>query len=103
MLVAPPYLLSPLFTPCSRQIAVMGRNNIVNVSAANPIDACMEKLLARDVRHLMLRESSTNQNSRLIGIISIKDVVKCALEKHKAQSNKLEDIITYQTIVNSAN
>ncbi len=85
------------------EIATMGRSNLVTVSKKNPIERCQEKLLNRDVRHLLVRENAEDQQSDIVGLISVKDVVKCSYENHKAQVNKLEDIITYQSIASSAN
>ena len=58
----------------------------------------MEKMLAREIRHLLVREQET---SEIVGMISVKDIVKCTHQKHKAQLNRLEDIIVTQEITNS--
>ena len=58
-----------LYTPRLGQVAFLGKNsmettiaeisssfpNLVTVSRENPIDRCMEKMLAADVRHLLVR------------------------------------------------
>jgi len=62
----------------------------------NPIDACMEKMLASDVRHLLVRKSKSDPT--IVGMISVKDIVKCTFEKNKAQLARLEDIIMVQEI-----
>jgi signal-transduction protein with cAMP-binding, CBS, and nucleotidyltransferase domain len=80
------------------EVATMGVANLVSVTRGNPIDKCMEKMLAREIRHLMVREKET---SEIVGMISIKDIVKCAHLKHKAQLDRLEDIIVNQELVNS--
>lgn len=80
------------------EIATMGVSNLVSVTRGNPIDKCMEKMLAREIRHLLIREKET---SEIVGMISVKDIVKCAHQKHKAQLNRLEDIIVTQEITNS--
>ena len=63
---------------------------------SNPIDACMEKMLASDVRHLLVRKSK--EDATIVGMISVKDIVKCTFEKNKAQLSRLEDIIMVQEI-----
>ncbi|GMI40761.1 hypothetical protein TrCOL_g10117 [Triparma columacea] len=84
-----------------KEISTYGIDNIVSVSQGNPIERCMEKLLGRDVRHLLIREEKSHK-SPIVGMISVKDIVKCAHEKSKAQMNRMEEIITYQNISNSA-
>ena len=73
-----------------REIATMGRSNLISVTLDNPIDKCMRKLLASNVRHLLIREKNTG---KYVGMISIKDVVKCAVEKHDAVVNKLTGMV----------
>jgi hypothetical protein len=51
------------------EIATMGTSNLVSVTRANPIDKCMEKMIAREIRHLLVREKET---SEIIGMISVK-------------------------------
>jgi len=57
-------------TTTVREISVYGYDNLVTVTAANPIERCMEKLLGRDVRHLLIREKDDPTN--ITGMISIK-------------------------------
>ena len=79
-----------------KEICTHGLSNLVTVTAGNPIDRCMEKMLGRDVRHLLIRDKSDGTN--IVGMISIKDIVKCSHEKAKAQMNRLEDLVMYQDI-----
>lgn len=58
------------------EIATMGKANMVSVTLDNPIDACMKKLVASNVRHLLIREKTTGV---FVGMISVKDIVKCTL------------------------
>jgi hypothetical protein len=51
------------------EIATMGVSNLVSVTRGNPIDKCMEKMLAREIRHLLVREKETNE---IVGMISVK-------------------------------
>ena len=80
------------------EICVSGVENLVTVTRGNPIDRCMEKMLARGTRHLLVRRK---EDDVIVGMISVKDIVKCAHMKHKAQLNRLEDIVTAQSIANS--
>lgn len=75
-----------------REVATMGKANLISVTLDNPIDACMRKLLASNVRHLLIREKNTGS---YVGMISIKDVVKCTLEKHDAVVNKLTGMVVF--------
>jgi len=74
--------------------------NLVTVSRENPIDRCMEKMLAADVRHLLVR-AEKDKNSEIMGMISVKDIVKCNLAKSNAQKERLESIIIEQQFLNS--
>ena len=58
----------------------------------------MEKMLARDIRHLFLRQK---EDDVIVGLISVKDVVKCAHMKSMAKLDHLETIIQTQTLVNT--
>lgn len=68
------------------EICTYGRANLISVSIGNPIDACMRKMLDTNTRHLLIREKETNI---FVGMISIKDVIKCNLAKHDAIVAKL--------------
>jgi CBS domain-containing protein len=71
------------------EIATYGADNLVSVTLDNPIEKCMEKMLARDIRHLLVRQKETG---KIVGMISIKDIVKCAVNRHKAVVSRLETI-----------
>lgn len=72
------------------EVCTRGRANLVSVTLDNPIDACMRKLLRSNVRHLLVREKDTG---KFVGMISIKDIVKCAVAKHDAIVNKLTGMV----------
>ena len=74
-----------------KDICTYGRANLVSVSIGNPIDKCMKKMLDLDIRHLLVREQTTGI---FVGMISIKDVVKCTAEKHNAVVSKLTGMVT---------
>jgi len=50
--------------------------NLITAKPDDTADACMAKMLSRDVRHLPLVDQGT-----VVGIISIKDLVKSCLEE----------------------
>lgn len=52
--------------------------NLVTASPNDTVDACMAKMLSRDIRHLPL----VDEDGKVVGIISIKDLIKsCLAEK----------------------
>eukprot|EP00614_Pseudopedinella_elastica_P014459 CAMPEP_0172584878 /NCGR_PEP_ID=MMETSP1068-20121228/4430_1 /TAXON_ID=35684 /ORGANISM="Pseudopedinella elastica, Strain CCMP716" /LENGTH=194 /DNA_ID=CAMNT_0013379187 /DNA_START=157 /DNA_END=741 /DNA_ORIENTATION=- len=72
------------------EVATMGRDNLVTVTKGNPIDRCMEKMLGRDIRHLFVRRK---EDGAIVGLLSVKDIVKCAHQKSLAKMEHLEKII----------
>jgi len=76
-------------------IGTMGVGNLKSVTLDNPIDKCMNKMIASNVRHLFVRENGAkhHESVKFIGMISVKDVVKCAIEKHNAVVNQLTGFI----------
>ena len=50
--------------------------NLVTASPNDTVDACMQKMLSRDIRHLPLIDQG-----EVVGIISIKDLIKSCLEE----------------------
>lgn len=51
--------------------------NLVTASPSDTVDACMAKMLSRDIRHLPL----VDDDGEVVGIISIKDLIKSCLEE----------------------
>lgn len=49
------------------------------------VDACMDKMLSRDIRHLPLIDDS----GEVVGIISIKDLIKECLDEKELTLNQL--------------
>jgi len=43
-------------TTKASEVCTYGTENLVSVTLDNPIDACMKKMLARDIRHLLIRQ-----------------------------------------------
>jgi hypothetical protein len=56
----------------------------------------MKKLLARDIRHLCIREKDSGS---IVGMLSVKDLVKCVVEKHQAEVGLLTNIVLLQQAV----
>lgn len=79
------------------EICTYGRANLISVTLGNPIDKCMKKLLNSNTRHLLVQEADTGS---FVGMISIKDVVKCNLYKHEAMINKLTGYVVNSNPVN---
>jgi CBS domain-containing protein len=80
---------NPKTTPVS-EVCTHGKANLISVTLDNPVDACMRKVLARDIRHLLIREKDTGN---MVGLISIKDLVKCVVAKHDAVVHRLESVV----------
>ena len=50
----------------------------------------MKKLIDFNIRHLFVREvQSPKESGEIVGMISVKDVLKCSVAKHEAVVNKL--------------
>jgi signal-transduction protein with cAMP-binding, CBS, and nucleotidyltransferase domain len=78
------------------EIATMGKANLVSVTLDNPIDNSMKKMLERNVRHLLVREKDSG---KIVGMLSVRDIVKCAVAKQDAIINKLtEMVVTSETL-----
>ena len=69
---------------------------LYSVSRGKPIDDCMYKMMRSDVRHLLIRNAKDDPT--IVGMISIKDIVKCTMAKNEAQKDRLENIIQYQNL-----
>ena len=80
-----------------KEICTYGNANLVSVTKENPIDQCMRKMIDRNVRHLLVREKDT---SKMIGMISVKDIVKCTIAKHDAQIKRLTEMVVVSNIIN---
>ena len=72
------------------EICTAGKANLISVTLDNPIDACMRKMLRCNVRHLLIREKET---SAFVGLISVKDIVKCSLAKSDAMIDRLTGMV----------
>jgi CBS domain-containing protein len=63
--------------------------NPISVSEEDSIEACMVKMTEKHIRHLPV----IDQQDRLVGMISIGDVVKHIINEQKYIINNLEDYI----------
>jgi signal-transduction protein with cAMP-binding, CBS, and nucleotidyltransferase domain len=50
----------------------------------------MKKMIRSNVRHLLVREKTSGV---MVGMISVKDIVKCAIVKHDAVVQKLTGMV----------
>lgn len=70
------------------EICTYGEANLVVVEADDSIDECMQKMLGRDIRHLLIRD----EHGKIISMLSIKDLVKVTVAKHEEVVNKLYNL-----------
>jgi CBS domain-containing protein len=87
-----------------RKIAIMGRSshttavreimtaNVISVTPAQTMEECMELMTEKRMRHLPVLE-----NGKLIGMISIGDLVKNIIEDQKNMIKQLEQYIRGET------
>jgi signal-transduction protein with cAMP-binding, CBS, and nucleotidyltransferase domain len=78
------------------EICTHGEANLVSVTLDNPIDACMAKMLNRNVRHLLIREKGSGN---MVGMISVKDIVKCAIAKQDAVVDRLTEMVVMSEVM----
>ena len=63
-------------------------SNVFTVKPTDDLDNCMEMMIAKRIRHLPVVE-----DDKVIGLISIGDVVKCIIEKQKETIQLLDSYI----------
>jgi CBS domain-containing protein len=71
-------------TPVS-EICIKADVNLVSVQMDEPVTDCMKKMLQRDTRHLLVKDSA----GKIVNIFSIKDLCKCMVEKQKEEIQRL--------------
>lgn len=69
------------------EICTHGMDNLVVAEIDDPIDECMKKMLARDIRHLLIRD----EKGDIVSMLSIKDLVKVSVARHADVVRKLTD------------
>ncbi|MEN9910225.1 MAG: hypothetical protein RLZZ540_3384 [Bacteroidota bacterium] len=63
-------------------------SNVITVTPTDDLDNCMELMISKRIRHLPVVE-----NNKVIGLISIGDVVKSIIEKQKETIQLLDSYI----------
>ena len=86
---------------CIRKVDVMGRNardtqireimtrNVITVDADQPLEDCMGLMIDRNIRHLPVCEGKN-----LLGLLSVRDVLKEVIEVQQMMLSQLERYIT---------
>jgi CBS domain-containing protein len=63
--------------------------NVISIQASEPLEECMEKMIERNIRHLPVYDGE-----QLLGLISVRDVLKEVVEVQKSLIAQLERYIT---------
>jgi CBS domain-containing protein len=86
---------------CVRKVDVMGRtandtkigeimtSEVITVDADQPLEECMELMSDRNIRHLPVCEGK-----KLLGLLSVRDVLKEMIEVQQMMLSQLERYIT---------
>ena len=63
---------------------------MISVAENISIEQCMKTMIVSNVRHLFVREiGGPEESGKIVGLISVKDIVKCSMAKQLAVANKL--------------
>jgi CBS domain-containing protein len=86
---------------CIRKVDVMGKNardtrvseimtgEVITVDANQPLEECMSLMIDRNIRHLPVCEGK-----QLLGVVSVRDVLKEVIEVQQMMLSQLERYIT---------
>jgi CBS domain-containing protein len=86
---------------CVRKVEVMGKNvkdtkvseimtsDVITIQASHPLEECMELMIEKNFRHLPVCE-----DKELLGVISVRDVLKEVIEVQQSMLSQLERYIT---------
>jgi CBS domain-containing protein len=86
---------------CVRKVEIMGKNvrdtkvadimtgDVVTVEASQPLEDCMALMIEKNFRHLPVCEGK-----QLLGILSVRDVLKEVIEVQQMMLHELERYIT---------
>jgi len=86
---------------CVRKVEVMGKNvqdtkvsdimtsDVITVEASQPLEECMELMIKKNFRHLPVCEGK-----HLLGVLSVRDVLKEVIEVQQSMLLQLERYIT---------
>jgi CBS domain-containing protein len=86
---------------CIRKVDVMGKNaketkireimtsNVITVDADQPLEECMGLMIDKNIRHLPVCEGT-----QLLGLLSVRDVLREVIEVQQMMLSQLERYIT---------
>jgi CBS domain-containing protein len=86
---------------CIRKVDVMGKNakdtkiseimtsNVITVEADQPLEECMGLMIDKNIRHLPVCEGKN-----LLGLLSVRDVLREVIEVQQTMLSQLERYIT---------
>jgi CBS domain-containing protein len=86
---------------CVRKLDLMGKTakdtnvseimtgKVINIEADEDLEACMQLMIDRNIRHLPVYA-----NGKLVGLISVRDVLREVVEVQKSMISQLEHYIT---------
>jgi len=86
---------------CIRKVDVMGRSakdtkiseimtsNVITVEADQPLEECMSLMIDKNIRHLPVCEGK-----ELLGVVSVRDVLREVIEVQQMMLSQLERYIT---------
>ena len=86
---------------CIRKVDVMGKNaketkiheimtsNVITVDADQPLEECMGLMIDKNIRHLPVCEGK-----QLLGLLSVRDVLREVIEVQQTMLSQLERYIT---------
>jgi signal-transduction protein with cAMP-binding, CBS, and nucleotidyltransferase domain len=86
---------------CVRKVDVRGRNakdtriseimtgDVITVEADQPLEECMSLMIDRNIRHLPVCEGK-----KLLGLLSVRDVLREVIEVQQMMLSQLERYIT---------
>jgi CBS domain-containing protein len=86
---------------CVRKVELMGKNamdtrvseimtsNVITVDSSQPLEACMALMNEKGIRHLPVFD-----DKKLMGLISVRDVLKEMIEMQQVMLSQLERYIT---------
>ena len=63
--------------------------NLITGSPDDTVDACMDKMLSRSIRHLPLVDKASG---KVVGLLSIKDIIKVLVEEKDAEIKQLSKL-----------
>ena len=63
--------------------------NLITGSPNDTVDACMDKMLSRSIRHLPLVDKASG---KVVGLLSIKDIIKVLVEEKDAEIKQLSKL-----------